>query len=101
AALAFVVERGLSGLYNAVPDAEVPPTNARAFGEICAQLGLPPLTFRGEIKTPTVPISSARLRGEGSAFGHWAPGRGSGATPWPGSGTCPGRRRCRSPPPSR
>jgi len=70
AALAFVVERGLSGLYNAVPDAEVPPTNARAFGEICAQLGLPPLTFRGEIKTPTVPISSARLRGEGFAFSH-------------------------------
>ncbi|WP_067860882.1 NAD-binding protein [Nocardia shimofusensis] len=70
AALAFVVDNGLTGLYNAVPDAVVPPTNETAFGEICARLGLPPLTFRGEIKTPVIPVSSARLRAEGFAFSH-------------------------------
>lgn len=70
AALAFVVDNGLTGLYNAIPDAEVPPTNGQAFGEICARLDLPPLTFRGEIKTPTIPVSSARLRAAGFAFSH-------------------------------
>lgn len=68
AALAFVVEQGLVGAYNAVPDASVPPTNQAAFGDICAANGWPQLTFRGEIATPTVPISSARLRAAGFAF---------------------------------
>ncbi|GAA2721329.1 NAD(P)-binding domain-containing protein [Actinocorallia aurantiaca] len=70
AALAFVVENELTGIYNAVPDETVPPTNEQAFGEICAAEGLPPLSFRGEIKTPTMPVSSAKLRAAGFKFAH-------------------------------
>ncbi|GAB2834694.1 hypothetical protein GCM10022221_36990 [Actinocorallia aurea] len=70
AALAFVVENGLTGLYNAVPDAVVPPTNEAAFGAICAEHGWPALSFRGEIKTPKVPVSSAKLRAAGFSFSH-------------------------------
>lgn len=70
AALEFVVARGLTGAYNAVPDAVVPPTNRVAFAEICAAEGLPGLAYRGEIRTPEVPISSARLRGEGFTFAY-------------------------------
>ncbi|MEO3786403.1 NAD-dependent epimerase/dehydratase family protein [Actinocorallia sp. B10E7] len=70
AALAFVVENELTGVYNAVPDETVPPTNEQAFGEICAAEGLPPLSFRGEIKTPTMPVSSAKLRAAGFKFAH-------------------------------
>ncbi|TDC57508.1 hypothetical protein E1281_04735 [Actinomadura sp. KC345] len=74
AALDFVVARDLTGVYNAVPDETVPPTNAEAFGEICAAAGLPGLTFRGEIKTPAVPVTSAKLRAAGFAFAHSAEG---------------------------
>ncbi|MET7394520.1 NAD-dependent epimerase/dehydratase family protein [Dactylosporangium sp. NPDC005572] len=70
AALDFVVTNGLTGVYNAVPDATVPPTNRDVFSRICADEGWPDLTYRGEIKTPVVPISSQRLRGEGFAFTH-------------------------------
>jgi nucleoside-diphosphate-sugar epimerase len=70
AALDFVVTQGLTGVYNAIPDEAVPPTNAEAFGEICAAEGLPPLTFRGEIKTPTMPVSSAKLRAAGFKFSY-------------------------------
>jgi nucleoside-diphosphate-sugar epimerase len=70
AALDFVVSEGLTGAYNAYPDDEVPPTNAKAFGEICAAEGLPELAFRGEIRTPVVPVTSERLRAAGFAFAH-------------------------------
>ncbi|MCC5575345.1 NAD(P)-binding domain-containing protein [Microtetraspora sp. AC03309] len=70
AALDFVVSEGLTGIFNAVPDAVLPPTNASAFGEICAAEGWPELTYRGEIKTPTIPVTSARLRAAGFAFVH-------------------------------
>ncbi|MEU5988067.1 NAD(P)-binding domain-containing protein [Spirillospora sp. NPDC047418] len=70
AALDFVVSEGLTGAFNAFPDAAVPPTNAAAFGEICAAEGLPDLSYRGEIRTPEVPVTSARLRAAGFAFAH-------------------------------
>ncbi|WP_327000233.1 NAD-binding protein [Dactylosporangium sp. NBC_01737] len=70
AALALVVEAGLVGVYNAVPDAVVPRTNREAFGAICAAQGWPDLTYRAEIRTPVVPVSSAKLRAEGYAFTH-------------------------------
>ncbi len=70
AALDHVVARGLTGVYNAYPDAVVPPTNEQVFAEICAATGLPALTYRGEIKAPEVPISSARLRATGFRFAH-------------------------------
>ncbi|WP_165966452.1 NAD-dependent epimerase/dehydratase family protein [Actinomadura sp. 7K507] len=70
AAIDFVVTQGLTGVYNAVPDETVPPTNAAAFAEICAAAGLPGLTYRGEIRTPSVPVTSAKLRAAGFAFSH-------------------------------
>jgi hypothetical protein len=70
AARAFVVEHDLRGVYNAVPDAAVPLSNQEAFAGICAAENLPELTFRDEIRTPTVPVSSARLRAAGFAFAH-------------------------------
>lgn len=70
AALDFVVSEGMTGVYNAFPDAEVPPTNAAVFGEICKAEGLPELTYRAEIRTPAVPVTSARLRAAGFTFMH-------------------------------
>ncbi len=70
AALDFVVRQELTGIYNAIPDESIPPTNAEAFGAICAAEGLPPLNFRGEIKTPVMPVSSAKLRATGFTFTH-------------------------------
>lgn len=70
AALDFVVDRELTGIFNAIPDASVPATNAEAFHAFCRDAGLPDLTFRGEIKTPAVPVTSARLRGAGFRFEH-------------------------------
>ncbi|MFI6653081.1 NAD-binding protein [Streptomyces sp. NPDC050529] len=69
-ALAFVLTEQLSGLYNAVPDTTVPPTNAESFGKVCAAAGLPPLTFGEQIRTPAHPISSALLRRAGFTFQH-------------------------------
>jgi nucleoside-diphosphate-sugar epimerase len=59
AAAQFVVDRDLTGLYNAVPDDTVPPTYAEV---------LPGVSFQNQIKAPTRPISSAKLRGAGFSF---------------------------------
>ncbi|GIE36237.1 hypothetical protein Ait01nite_092820 [Actinoplanes italicus] len=68
AALDFVVTHDLTGVYNAVPDAVVPLPNREFFAGVTAECGLPELTYRGEIATPAVPITSARLRAAGFAF---------------------------------
>ncbi|HET8662453.1 MAG TPA: NAD(P)H-binding protein [Micromonosporaceae bacterium] len=68
AAAAFAVERDLVGVYNAVPDAVVPPTVEVVFGKLVAELGLPPVTFTGEVRTTTRPVSSAKLRAAGFTF---------------------------------
>ncbi|BEL08423.1 hypothetical protein Q0Z83_066140 [Actinoplanes sichuanensis] len=68
AALDHVVTHNLTGAWNAVPDTIVPPTNREFFTRIAAEAGLPALTYRAEIATPTVPISSARLRAKGFTF---------------------------------
>ncbi|MET7424282.1 NAD(P)H-binding protein [Dactylosporangium sp. NPDC005555] len=70
AALDFVVTRDLAGAWNAVPDAAVPPANRAFFAAVAEAEGLPDLTYRGEIATPVVPVSSARLRAEGFTFEH-------------------------------
>ncbi|MBB2946800.1 nucleoside-diphosphate-sugar epimerase [Actinoplanes lutulentus] len=70
AALDFVVTGGLTGVYNAVPDAVTPPTNREVFAGICAAEGWPDLTYRAEIATPVVPMSSAKLRAAGFTFDH-------------------------------
>lgn len=68
AAASFAIERDLVGVYNAVPDAVVPPTVDVVFGKLVAELGLPPVTFTGEVRTTTRPISSAKLRAAGFSF---------------------------------
>jgi nucleoside-diphosphate-sugar epimerase len=70
AGLIHLVGKGLVGDYNCVPDAERAPTNGEAFDALADAAGLPRLEFRGELKTPTKPISSAKLRGTGFVFSH-------------------------------
>jgi nucleoside-diphosphate-sugar epimerase len=70
AAVAFGLAHGLTGIYNAVPDARVPPTFAEQFDQIAAGAGLPPVAFTGEIKTPVRPVSSGKLRDAGFAFAY-------------------------------
>jgi hypothetical protein len=69
-ALRHVVDNGLTGVFNAVPDAWTPPTNRIAFGQIAAANNLPELTYRCEIEAPAIPVSSARLRDSGFVFEH-------------------------------
>ncbi|BBH68741.1 hypothetical protein ACTI_54260 [Actinoplanes sp. OR16] len=68
AALDFVVTHGLTGVWNAVPDAVVPRTNREVFADICAAEGWPELTYRSEIATPVVPVSSSKIREAGFRF---------------------------------
>jgi hypothetical protein len=53
-----------------VPDDAVPPTFEDTHGQITEALGLPPITFLAEMKTPTRPITSAKLRAAGFTFSH-------------------------------
>ncbi len=69
-ALRHVVEHGLAGVFNAVPDAETPPTNEEVFGAIARARGLPELAYRCQVEAPVAPITSARLRSTGFAFRH-------------------------------
>jgi nucleoside-diphosphate-sugar epimerase len=73
AAVEFVVAHGLTGIYNVVPDDTVPDSFEVAHGQITEALGLPPLTFLAEMKTPTRPITSEKLRAAGFAFSHSTP----------------------------
>jgi nucleoside-diphosphate-sugar epimerase len=73
AAAEFVVAHDLTGLYNVVPDDIVPPTFEVTHGRITEALGLPAVTFLAEMKTPTRPITSAKLRAAGFAFSHSTP----------------------------
>jgi hypothetical protein len=68
ATLDFVVTHYLTGPWNAVPDSTAPPTSREFFARLTAEAGYPDLTCRGEIATPTVPITSARLRAAGFTF---------------------------------
>ncbi|HLU32821.1 MAG TPA: NAD-dependent epimerase/dehydratase family protein [Natronosporangium sp.] len=68
AAVAFVWEQGLAGVYNAVPDHVPPPTVAAFLGKLAADAGLPPFSFAGGHPTLRRPVSSARLRGAGFRF---------------------------------
>lgn len=70
AAVAFAVERELTGVYNVVPDEVVPPDLETYLGKLAAEAGLPPFTLTGELSSPTRPVSSAKLRAAGFAFQH-------------------------------
>jgi nucleoside-diphosphate-sugar epimerase len=69
-ALRHVVERGLTGVFNAVPDGVPPPANAAVFGAITAANGWAELAYGCDIEAPVVAVSSARLRATGFAFDH-------------------------------
>jgi hypothetical protein len=60
-------------VYNAVPDDVIPPTYAAETHALLGPLGLPPVRFTGEIKHPSRPVSSWKLRSEGFVFEHRAP----------------------------
>lgn len=66
AATLHALAHDLTGVFNLVPE-EAPPTNAEVFDGISAELGLPPLTYRGELPGPAAPVSAARLADTGFA----------------------------------
>ena len=63
-AIVHALEKRITGVHN-LTHADVPPRNAELFDAISAAQGLPPLTYRNEIASPTVPISVARLAATG------------------------------------
>jgi nucleoside-diphosphate-sugar epimerase len=69
-ALIFVLENDLTGVYNTVPDVVPSPTNGATFDRLADAAGIPRLTFRGELRTPTIQVSSAKLRAAGFTFEH-------------------------------
>lgn len=70
AAVAFVVARRLTGVFNVVPDEVAPPTAEVSLNAVAAELGLPQFSFTGEITAPRRPVSSAKLRAAGFTFTH-------------------------------
>jgi nucleoside-diphosphate-sugar epimerase len=69
-ALIHVLENNLTGVYNTVPDLVPSPTNAETFDRLADAAGVPRLEFRGELRTPTQQVGSAKLRGTGFTFSH-------------------------------
>lgn len=57
------------GTFN-LTHAEVPPAMQPFFDALCAQDGLPPLTYRNELRAPTRPVSVEALLGTGFRFDH-------------------------------
>lgn len=64
AAMRHAIEQGLTGLFN-LTHTDVPDANQAVFDAAGAAQGLPPLAYRGEIKSPSRPISVDRLLGSG------------------------------------
>jgi nucleoside-diphosphate-sugar epimerase len=64
-AIAFAIERGLSGLYNLFND--IPDTKERFFARICEREGLAPVTWLGVVKGPKR-VSNARIKQAGFRF---------------------------------
>jgi len=69
-ALIFVLENDLIGAYNVVPDVVASPTNQEIFDTLADASGQARLEFRGELRTPTQQVSSARIRAAGFTFEH-------------------------------
>ncbi|WP_104106800.1 NAD(P)-dependent oxidoreductase [Nocardioides sp. 616] len=59
-AVVHAVHNEIGGIFN-LTHADVPPTNARLFDQLSAERGLPSLEYRGEIASPSSPISVERL----------------------------------------
>jgi nucleoside-diphosphate-sugar epimerase len=69
-ALIWVLENNLTGIYNCVPDLVPAPTNKEAFDGLADAAGVPRLEFRGELRTPTISVSSKKLRDTRFEFEH-------------------------------
>jgi nucleoside-diphosphate-sugar epimerase len=69
-ALIFVLDHDLTGAYNVVPDVVPSPTNQEIFDRLADASGQSRLEFRGELRTPTQQVSSARFRAAGFVFEH-------------------------------
>jgi nucleoside-diphosphate-sugar epimerase len=68
-AIKYVLVHDVVGVFN-LTHAEVPPRMAPYFDAISALDGLPPLTYRNELRAPTVPVSVDRLLATGFRFTH-------------------------------
>ena len=71
AAVEHALEAGLDGVFNLTHEG-VPATNRDRFDAIGARLGHGPLEFRDELRSPTRPISVARLTATGFRTTHTA-----------------------------
>ena len=63
-AIEHALTHDMDGVFN-LTHADVPATNRSRFDAISADLGLPPLSYRDELKAPAVPISVDRLADAG------------------------------------
>jgi nucleoside-diphosphate-sugar epimerase len=64
-AIAFAVEKRLSGLYNLFND--IPDNKQDFFARVCAREGLPPVTWLGVVKGPRG-VSNAKIKATGFTF---------------------------------
>jgi nucleoside-diphosphate-sugar epimerase len=69
-ALIFVLQNDLTGVYHCVPDLVPSPTNGETFDRLADNAGIPRLEFRSELRTPTVQVSSKKIRDAGFVFSH-------------------------------
>lgn len=65
-AIAFAIEKRLSGLYNLFND--ITDNKERFFARVCAKEGLAPVTWLGVVKGPKG-VSNAKIKKAGFAFG--------------------------------
>ncbi|MFN8168648.1 MAG: NAD-dependent epimerase/dehydratase family protein [Candidatus Nanopelagicales bacterium] len=68
-AVKHALDHDVVGTFN-LTHAEVPPRMAPYFDALSAIDGLPPLTYRNELRAPTVPVSVDRLLATGFVFEH-------------------------------
>jgi nucleoside-diphosphate-sugar epimerase len=64
-AFVFALENQLTGAYNVVADAELPPTNSDLLDKLAIDQGLAALNYAGNIQLPNRPISAAKIRAAG------------------------------------
>ncbi len=68
-AVKYALDHDVYGVFN-LTHAEVPPRMQPYFDALSALDGLPPLTYRNELRAPTVPVSVDALLATGFAFTH-------------------------------
>ncbi len=69
AACLHAVTKQVQGTFN-LTHAEVPPPMQPFFDALCVLDGMPPLTYRNELRAPTKPVSVDALLATGFAFTH-------------------------------